>query len=96
MDGTYAMSVVICDQCSVHIKCDARVEDCPRKCSDTCFNLDYHHKKIHKSWAFLESMRADAAEGKDNDGEVVIEDFSWSSSSDSSSFIGTVLDNIFD
>ena len=91
------MSFVLCDQCSVHLKCDAGHEDCPRKCSETCFDLGYLHNVQYNWWAFkplLEGTNIPTTVDT-SDTRIVFEDFSWGATSNSSAFIGNVTDNAF-
>lgn len=91
------MSLVLCDQCSVHLKCDTREEDCPRKCSETCFDLGYRHVVQYNWWAFKPLIEGSTipATIDASDARIVFEDFSWGATSNSSTFIGTVTDNAF-
>ena len=93
------MAFVLCDQCAVHLKCDAAREDCPKRCSETCFDLGFRHAQIFDWWTFrplihrdefATSITVDAL-----DARIVADNFSWGATSNSSQGIGSVADNAF-
>ena len=92
------MSYVLCDQCNIYLKCNSRSEDCPKKCSDTCFDLGFNHFQIYSWWNFkglLQDATQNSTVVDTSDTRIVFEDFSWGATSNSSSYIGSVTDNAF-
>ena len=91
------MSFVLCDQCNIFLKCDSRKEDCYKRCSDACFDLGFGTYQVYNWWNFKNLLPDFPQHPTVNvaDTRIVFEDFSWSATSSSSFYIGTVTDNAF-
>jgi len=88
------MSYILCDQCSIHLRCNTAEENCPKKCSSACFSLGFKHFQTFNWFAFEPLLRPIATLDVSDD-RIVAETFSWADRSNSSAMIGTVVENSF-